>query len=178
MPDSKPRDGFFYLPLTPTIDSYILAYRIRIFANHTDLISHTLIRPVGIVCIIKNPLLEMKGMQKKKNLSWVWRTDRKIRQSGSQSDITRKASWCQIVNLGTDFFYLPLTPMIDSYILANRIRISSNYTDLISHTLIRPVEKIKIENFQVFGIQWLYMTTRYDIVKVDVMNVMTSLNGQ
>ena len=45
--------------------------------------------------------------------------------------------------------------------------------NLISHTLIRPVGKIKIENFQVFDIHWLYRTSRYVTVKVDV----TERNG-
>ena len=40
--------------------------------------------------------------------------------------------------------------------------------NLISYTLIRPMVKIKIENFQVFDIQWLYRTSRYAIVKVDI----------
>ena len=40
--------------------------------------------------------------------------------------------------------------------------------NLISHTLIRPVGKIKIENFHVFDIHWLYRTSRYATVKVDV----------
>ena len=34
--------------------------------------------------------------------------------------------------------------------------------------LTHPVGKIKIENFRVFDIHWLYRTSRYDIVKVDV----------
>ena len=40
--------------------------------------------------------------------------------------------------------------------------------NLISHTLIRPAGKIKIENFRVFDIHWLYRMSRYAIVKVDV----------
>ena len=38
----------------------------------------------------------------------------------------------------------------------------------MSHILIRPVGKIKIENLHVFDIHWLYRTSRYAIVKVDV----------
>ena len=41
---------------------------------------------------------------KKNNLSWVWGTDRNIRPSVSQADITRQISWCQTVTLGVDFF--------------------------------------------------------------------------
>ena len=41
--------------------------------------------------------------------------------------------------------------------------------NLISHTLIRPAGKINIENFYVFDIHWLYITSsRYAIVKVGV----------
>ena len=40
--------------------------------------------------------------------------------------------------------------------------------NLISHNLIRPMGKIKIETFRVFDIHWLYRTPRYAIVKVDV----------
>ena len=40
---------------------------------------------------------------KKKNPSWVWGINRKIRPSGLQSDITRQASWCQTATLGTGF---------------------------------------------------------------------------
>ena len=54
---------------------------------------------------------------KKKNLSWVWEADRKIRPSQLQSGITRQASWCQTVLFGAWVFYLPLTSMIDPYIM-------------------------------------------------------------
>ena len=47
---------------------------------------------------------------KKKNLSWLLGIDRKIHPSGSQSDITRQASWCQTVTLGTDFSICPSHP--------------------------------------------------------------------
>ena len=40
---------------------------------------------------------------KKKNPSWVWGINRKIRPSGLQSDITRQASWCQTATLGRFF---------------------------------------------------------------------------
>ena len=40
--------------------------------------------------------------------------------------------------------------------------------NLISHILIRPVGKIKIENFRVFDIYCLYRTLRYAFVKVDI----------
>ena len=40
--------------------------------------------------------------------------------------------------------------------------------NLISYTLIRHLGKIKIENFHVFDIYWLYRSSRYDIVKVAV----------
>ena len=46
-------------------------------------------------------------MCKKKNLSWVWGVDRKIRPSRSQSGITRQ------VIARDGFFCLPLTPIID-----------------------------------------------------------------
>ena len=39
--------------------------------------------------------------------------------------------------------------------------------DLISHTLICPMGKTKIDNFHVFDIHWLYRTSRYAIIKVD-----------
>ena len=40
--------------------------------------------------------------------------------------------------------------------------------NLISHTLICPMGKIKIKNFHVFDIHWLYRMSRYAIVKVDI----------
>ena len=40
--------------------------------------------------------------------------------------------------------------------------------NFISHILIHPVGKIKIEHFQVFDIHWLYRMSRYAIVKADV----------
>ena len=40
---------------------------------------------------------------------------------------------------------------------------------LISHILIRPVEKINFSNFHVFDIHYLYKTSRYAIVKFDVI---------
>ena len=40
--------------------------------------------------------------------------------------------------------------------------------NFISHTLIRPKGKIKIDNFHVFDIHWLNRTSWYAIVKVDV----------
>ena len=40
--------------------------------------------------------------------------------------------------------------------------------NLISHTLIHPVGKIKIETFHAFDIHWLYRTSRYAIIKADV----------
>ena len=51
--------------------------------------------------------------------------------------------------------------------------------NLISHTLIRPVGKIKTENFHVFDIHWLYRKLLYAIVKVDVTerNDVTKLHG-
>ena len=51
--------------------------------------------------------------------------------------------------------------------------------NLISHTFIRPVKKIKIENFHVFDIHWLYRTSRYAIDKVDVTerNYVTKHDG-
>ena len=56
--------------------------------------------------IIKNQLSEMKGMQEKESIMGVM--DRqKFRPSESQSDITRQASWCQTVILGTDFSIYP-----------------------------------------------------------------------
>ena len=44
--------------------------------------------------------------------------------------------------------------------------VQENYC--ISHALIRPVEKIKFDNFHVFDILWAYRTSRYAIVKVYV----------
>ena len=51
--------------------------------------------------------------------------------------------------------------------------------NFISHTLIHPVGKIKIENFLVFDMHWLYRTPQYAIVKVDVTerNDVTKRNG-
>ena len=46
-----------------------------------------------------------KKKKKKKNLSREWGTDRKIRPSGSQSDITRQASWCQTVTLENRIYH-------------------------------------------------------------------------
>ena len=46
MPDSNPRDGFFYLPLIPMTDSCILAYRIRISVDYTGA-SKSYLRPRG-----------------------------------------------------------------------------------------------------------------------------------
>ena len=48
--------------------------------------------------------------------------------------------------------------------------------NLISDTLIHPVEKIKIKNFHVFDIHWLDRTSCYTIVKVASLNVMMALN--
>ena len=59
----------------------------------------------------KNLRSETEGV-KEKNLSWVWGVDRKIRPSRSHSGITKQAS-----DPRDEFFYLPLTQMIDSYIL-------------------------------------------------------------
>ena len=58
-------------------------------------------------------------------------------------------------------------------LLAYQKRITANYTgasksNLISHVLIRLVRKLKIENFHVFDIHWLYRKSRYAIVKADV----------
>ena len=49
----------------------------------------------------------------------------------------------------------------------------------ISHTLIHLVGKIKIENFHVIDTHWLYRTSRYAIVKVDVTerNDVTKCHG-
>ena len=52
-----------------------------------------------------------------------------------------------------------------------QIKISANYTVLanfISHTLIHPMGKINIKNFHGFDIFWLYRTSWYAIVKVEV----------
>ena len=51
--------------------------------------------------------------------------------------------------------------------------------NLISHTLIRPVGRIKIENFLVFDIHWLYRTPRYAIVKAGITerNDVTKCHG-
>ena len=48
------------------------------------------------------------------------------------------------------------------------MQITLMLANLISHTLIRPVGKIKIENFHVFDIYWLYRMSRYTIVKDDI----------
>ena len=37
--------------------------------------------------------------------------------------------------------------------------------NLISHILIRPMDKLKIENFYVFVTHWLYRTSRNDVTK-------------
>ena len=47
------------------------------------------------------------AVSKKKNPLLMWGWGRKIRPSRSQFVITRKASWCQSVILGTDFSILP-----------------------------------------------------------------------
>ena len=38
----------------------------------------------------------------------------------------------------------------------------------ILHTFIHPLEKLKIKNFHVFDVHWLYRTSRYAVVKVDI----------
>ena len=51
------------------------------------------------------------------------------------------------------------------------IRIFANYTDASKSYLTQPSPscgKIKIENFHVFDMHWLYMTPRYVIFKADV----------
>ena len=61
--------------------------------------------------------------------------------------------------------------MIDSYMLAYRIRISANYTGASKSYLIHLYPsrgKDKNRAFYVFDIRWLYRTSRYDIVRVDV----------
>ena len=65
-------------------------------------------------CIIKI-LFQKWKVCKKKNLSWVWGTDRKICPWGSHSDIIQQASLPDS-NPRDGFFYLPPTPKIDSYI--------------------------------------------------------------
>ena len=48
----------------------------------------------------------------------------------------------------------------------------------ISHTLIRPVGKIEIENFHMFDIHWLYRTSGYAIFNVeDEHNDVTKRQG-
>ena len=51
--------------------------------------------------------------------------------------------------------------------------------NLISHTLVCPMGKIKIENFHVFDIHWLYRTSQYAILKVEVIehNDVTKRHG-
>ena len=46
-------------------------------------------------------------VSKKKNPLFVWGWDRKIYPSRSPFVITRQASWCQSVTLGTDFSFSP-----------------------------------------------------------------------
>ena len=60
-------------------------------------------------------LIQKWKVCKKKNLSWVWGGDRKIRPPGLQSSITQQILWCQTVTIGRDFSIYPLPPMINSY---------------------------------------------------------------
>ena len=48
-------------------------------------------------------------------------------------------------------------------------KISPVLAYLISHALIHLLGKVKIENFHMFYIPWLYRTSRYTIIKVDVI---------
>ena len=60
-------------------------------------------------CIIQKVYVQKWELRKKKNLSWVWRVERKIRPSRSQSDITRQASWWSVMTDSDPwdgFFYL------------------------------------------------------------------------
>ena len=71
--------------------------------EHNDVTKHhstvvTLWRTsvIGVTALSKTHFQKWK-VCKKKNLSWVWGTDRKIYPRGSQSDITWQAKWCQTV---------------------------------------------------------------------------------
>ena len=70
----------------------------------------------GIDCIVENPCSKMKGMQEKKSIMGV-----RDRLKNLSFRITVWHHLASQVMLDSDsrdrFFYLPLTPMIDSYIL-------------------------------------------------------------
>ena len=82
---------------------------------------------------------------KKKNLSWLFGTDRKIRPSGSLFGITRLCKqWPS-----DGFFYLHHTTMKDSYILAYQMKFSTIFTSADKSYLTYssdPVGQIKKKN--------------------------------
>ena len=112
-------------------------------------------------CIIRNPRLEMKGMQEKEVIMGV-----PGREKNPSLGITVWHHSASLVMPNSDprngIFHLPLTPMIDPYILACRIRLSANYTGA-SKSCLTHVGKIKV----CLIYTRLYRTSWYAIVRVD-----------
>ena len=87
------------------------------------------IRPEGSLFAITRQKSVPEGSLSGKNPSrgiTVCHHEAKIRPEGSLSGITRQASWRQTVIPRDGFFYLPLTPMIDSYNLDTPLSSSSD----------------------------------------------------
>ena len=80
----------------------------------------------------------------------------------NQQHFLHNASHMRLLKGRVNNFFLQITP-----VLANLI--SPPYPS-------RGKDKKKIENFHIFGIHWLYRTSRYAILKVDVTEIMTSIN--
>ena len=96
------------------------------------------------------------------NNAWCCRADANI------NSLRLRRRELLLRNLPSDTMrYSTIMHSIEYKILAYRIRISANYVlaNFISHTLIRPVGKIKIENFHAFDIHWLYRASRYAITE-------------
>ena len=114
--------------------------------------------------------LKMKGMQEKESIMGV-----RGRQNNPSLGNTVWHHSASLVmpdsNPRDGFFCLPLTPMIDSYILAYRIRISANSTGASKSYLTHPYPfrgKDKNQEFSRDDIHWLYRSLQHAIVKVDV----------
>ena len=100
--------------------------------------SHNIITIWRTSAIEVNALLKIHVQKwkicKKKNPSWVWGVDRKIHTSGSLSGLTRLAEVSLVMpdsDTRDGFFYLSLTPMIDSY--------SLTWAFCISESILGPV---------------------------------------
>ena len=86
-------------------------------------------------------------------------TIRLVRPAKTQISLRIRAAWLESSLIAYAFYSLQAIQREineSPCFLANQIR--------ISHTLIRPVGKIKIANFHVFDIHWLYRTSKYVIV--------------